>query len=69
LLTRAEVLFALGDMSRAVADLWAVRTTLTVEEIPFTHAEQDSFDRLLGQLLAQPQRGNDQLLTQLEESL
>jgi tetratricopeptide (TPR) repeat protein len=69
LLTRAEVLFALGDSSRAVADLWAVRTTLTVQEISFTHAEQDAFDRLLGRLLAQPERGNDRLLTQLEQSL
>jgi len=69
LLTRAEVLFALGDMSRAVADLWAVRTTLSVQEISFTRPEQDAFDRLLGQLVAQRERGKDQLLTQLEESL
>jgi len=68
LLTRAEVLFALGDMTRTVADLWAVRTTLTVQEISFTHAEQDVFDSLLGELLKQPER-EDPLLIQLEESL
>lgn len=68
LLTRAEVLLALGDNTRAVADLWAVRTTLTVQEISFTRAEQDAFDSLLGELLAQPTR-EDPLLVQLEESL
>ncbi|MDX6490253.1 MAG: hypothetical protein QOD43_498 [Gaiellaceae bacterium] len=66
LLTRAEVLFALGESDRAVADLWAVRTTLTVEEVSLTHPEQEVFDGLMGRVLVRADRG-DQLLADLEE--
>jgi hypothetical protein len=66
LLTRAEVAYALGQADRAVADLWAARTTLVVQEVSLTHAEEESFGRLLGQLLAAPERANDPLLTQLQ---
>jgi tetratricopeptide (TPR) repeat protein len=66
LLTRAEVLFALGDGDRAVADLWAVRTTLTVEEVSLTHAEQVAFDELMGRALAQPE-GVINLLENVED--
>ena len=68
LLTRAEVLLALDEDSRAVSDLWAARTTLTVQEISFTSAEQDAFDRLVGELLAQPEHSADPLLSQIEEA-
>jgi predicted ATPase len=67
LVTRAEVQLALGEAGRAVADLWAARTTVRVHEISFTRAEQDAFDRLLGELLAQSDRQNDPLLAQLSE--
>ena len=68
LLTRAEVYVALGDSGHAVADLWAVRTTLNVQEVSLTHAEQHAFDELVGRLLAQADTGDDQLLAQLEQS-
>jgi non-specific serine/threonine protein kinase len=68
LLTRAEVLCALGESDRAVADLWAVRTTLAVEEVSLTHAEQEAFDTLLGRLLAQADH-SEELLADIEESL
>jgi predicted ATPase/DNA-binding SARP family transcriptional activator len=68
LLSRAGVLFGLGDIDRAVADLWALRTTLSVEEVSLTHAEQDVFDDLVGRVLAQADRGN-QLVADIEESL
>ena len=67
LLTRAHVLHTLGDTDRAVSDLWASRTTLVVHEVSLTYAEEEVFDRLLGQLLAQPELGNDPLLTQLQD--
>ena len=69
LITRAEVEYGLGETDQAVADLWAVRTTLTVQEISLTHAKQAAFDDLLSRLLARADRGDDQLLAQLEQSL
>jgi hypothetical protein len=67
LLTRAEVLCTLGEVDRAMADLWAVRTTLTVEEVSLTHTEQAAFDDLIGRLLAETDRG-DRLLAGLNDS-
>lgn len=67
LLARAHVLYTLGDTDRAVSDLWASRTTLVVHDVSLTHAEDEVFDRLLGQLLALPESGNDPLLTQLQD--
>ena len=67
LLARAHVLYTLGDTDRAVSDLWASRTTLVVHEVSLTYAEEEVFDRLLGQLLALPVFGNDPLLTQLQD--
>ena len=67
LLTRAEVLLALGESDRAVADLWAVRTTLTIEEVSLTHAEQDVYDTLMGGVLAQADR-DDQLVVDIADA-
>ena len=67
LLTRAEVLLALDEPDRAVSDLWAARTTLTVQDISFTRAEQDAFERLIGELLAHPERVSDPLLAEIAE--
>jgi hypothetical protein len=58
----------LGESDRAVADLWAVRTTLTVEEVSLTHAEQSAFDELMSRVLEQADRA-DRLFAGLEESL
>jgi predicted ATPase/DNA-binding SARP family transcriptional activator len=68
LLTRAEVFLTLGDSGRAVADLWAVRTTMNVEDVRLTHAEQTAFDDLLGRLLAATEPGDDPLLLELRQS-
>jgi tetratricopeptide (TPR) repeat protein len=69
LVTRADVLFGMGESGRAVEDLWAARTTLTVEEVSLTHAEQEAFDDLLGRLLAHADGGDKQLLAQLDQML
>ena len=67
LLTRAQVQFAAGDSSAALADLWAVRTTAAVQELSLTRVEQNAFDDLVGRLLTHVDlRDSEALLGELK---